>query len=166
MKTHTKTTLFNATIVSIGLFCATSFAAPEVSSLSDEYAAHNTKTSSASIDYSYAYPSITSEIFEKNSKLNIASFAQVSDKPFLGINVVDFSLLTPNKAQKKNSIFEFAAKFNDKLQQVLAFFSLSKSSNANQMLEEVTTERELGNIQINRNSNQHKLQENCSAAKV
>lgn len=56
------------------------------------------------------------------------SISTVSRKPLLGMQVADFANINSNKLQKKNTIFEFAAKFNDKLQQVLSFFDFSSAS--------------------------------------
>jgi len=76
----------------------------------------------------YAYPSITSEVFNQYNQIAIPSTSQISQQPWLGIKVTDYANLVPDKFAKKNSLFEFAAKFNDKLQQVLAYFDFLSPS--------------------------------------
>ena len=76
----------------------------------------------------YAYPSITSEVFNQYNQIAMQSTTQTSQQPSLGIKVTDFANLIPSKFTKKNSLFEFAAKFNDKLQQVLAYFDFSDTN--------------------------------------
>ncbi|MBA6341858.1 hypothetical protein H4J59_12760 [Colwellia sp. MB02u-10] len=73
----------------------------------------------------YAYPSITSEVFNQYNQIAMQSTNQTSQQPSLGIKVTDFANLVPSKFTQKNSLFEFTAKFNDKLQQVLAYFDFS-----------------------------------------
>ena len=76
----------------------------------------------------YAYPTITNEAFNQYNQSAIPLTTQVFRQPSLGIKVTDFANLVPHKFDKKNSIFEFAAKFNDKLQQILAYFDFSSTS--------------------------------------
>lgn len=86
------------------------------------------KSPSNNIVNHYAYPTITSEVFNQYNQSAMHLATQISQQPSLGIKVTDFANLTPHKFDKKNSIFEFAAKFNDKLQQVLAYFDFSSTS--------------------------------------
>lgn len=136
MNRSAKICLVSSIFVITGLCGSLSYAVPEVEIKSAQQVtliktssysiAMNSNTNS--ITYSYAYPSITSEIFAENKKIGIPSFSNISRQPMQGIQVTDFAHIAPNKFQKKNVIFEFAAKFNDKLQQILSIFEFSSAS--------------------------------------
>lgn len=129
MNRSTKVSLVGSIFVITGLCGSLSYAAQETDNTSkyfalnanNQYIAMNSTRDSRR----YAYPSITSKVFSGNKKTNIQSFANISRQPLQGVLVADFAHVTFNKFQKKNSIFEFAAKFNDKLQQILAIFDFS-----------------------------------------
>jgi len=135
MNSSTKISLVSSIFVITGLCGSLSYAAPEVESASERHvtSTHTStpniamNSSTSSITYSYAYPSITSEFFAKNKKASMPSFSNILREPLQGIQVADFAHLDPNRLQKKNAIFEFAAKFNDKLQQILAIFDFPSS---------------------------------------
>ena len=136
MNSSTKISLVSSIFVIAGLCGSLSYAAPEVESASELNIAEmraniqniSMNSSVNDITYSYAFPSITSEVFASNKKINIPSFSNISRQPLQGIQVADFARIDPNRLQKKNAIFEFAAKFNDKLQQILAVFDFSSSN--------------------------------------
>ena len=88
------------------------------------------KVSLPAIDESskFAYPAITSEVYNKYKNINVKQASQTSQQPMVGIKVADFSSIVPRKLENKNSFFEFAAKFNDKLQQVIAYFNFSSKA--------------------------------------
>lgn len=135
MNSSTKVSLVSSIFVITGLCGSLSYAAPEVESASElNIAAMRANIQNISmnssvndITYSYAYPSITSEVFASNKKISIPSFSNISRQPLQGIQVADFARIDPNRLQKKNAIFEFAAKFNDKLQQILAILDFPSS---------------------------------------
>lgn len=79
----------------------------------------------------FAYPAITSEIYNKYQKISLHSSFQPSNKPMKGIKVADFANVVPRNFDNKSSFFEFAAKFNDKLQQVIAYFNFSSKNAEN-----------------------------------
>ena len=120
-------------IGSFGLYCSATQAAPKVKNQANVVLIINklvseVKSPTNNRVNNYAYPSITSEVFNQYNQIVIQSTTQISQKPSLGIKVTDFANLVPDKFTKKNSLFEFAAKFNDKLQQVLAYFDFSSPS--------------------------------------
>jgi hypothetical protein len=133
MNRSTKVSLVSSIFVITGLCGSLSYAAPEVK---DKYEHHVTmadagnqrltmnNTSIKNITDSFAYPSITSEVFIENRKTAIQPLSNVLRRPLQGILVADFAHITPNRFQKKNAIFEFSAKFNDKLQQIIAIFDV------------------------------------------
>ncbi len=132
MKRPTKPNLVYAIFVIVGLFGTIAHAKPEINEKQQNIfttgsASSQMSSAATSASYSYAYPSLTSEVF-KNNSIHLPAFVKVSQQPLLGIQVADFANLVPNKFEKRNSIFEFAAKFNDKLQQVLAYFNFSSKS--------------------------------------
>jgi hypothetical protein len=75
--------------------------------------------------------------------------------------VADFALISPSKFRNHNSIFEFAVKFNDKLQQILSFFDFSSQSHI------TTTESNMNKkakkITLSHNSKNKSHTENCDA---
>jgi len=166
MNKSTKVGLVSSIFVITGLYGSLSYAAPEVESASERHAAStHTSTqniamnsSTSSITYSYAYPSITSEFFAKNKKASMPSFSSILREPLQGIQVADFAHLDPNRLQKKNAIFEFAAKFNDKLQQILAVFDFS-SSNAITSKESISQQSKKRKVHLKSNIG------NCIASK-
>lgn len=117
----------------LGLYCSATQAAPKVKNQAKVVLIINkvvseVKSPTNTHVNNYAYPSITSEVFNQYNQITIQSTSQISQQPSLGIKVTDFANLAPHKFAKKNSLFEFAAKFNDKLQQVLAYFDFSSTS--------------------------------------
>ena len=115
MALHTKARLVVSIFAIIGLYSAMVQAGPEVKEKPH---------------YTLIVKKIMTPI-NSNSN-NISIFSLSSQHPLLDVQVADFGSLVPNKFNKKNSIFEFATKFNDKLQQLLAYFDFSsKSSTSN-----------------------------------
>jgi len=110
-----------------------------------------------------AYPGVTSEVFNEYSNISRASFTPMPQQPLTGMQVTDFSLLAPNKFEKKNSIFEFAAKFNDKLQQMLAYFNFS-SPNASSQNKQISDKNLDRKIHLITKANK-KLTSNCKFRK-
>lgn len=135
MKRTAKTKLVAACLVIVGLFTSVAFTSvvnaksalkeKPSSALTLENFKINVTSPDINLARNYAYPSITSEVF---NKFNSATFYQTPVRPLQGIQVVGFTNLIPHKYEKKNSIFEFAAKFNDKLQQFLAYFGFSSKT--------------------------------------
>ena len=131
-----KPNLSSAILLVIGLFglnCSTTQAEPKVTDQANVVLIINkvvseVKSPTKTLVNNYAYPSITSEAFNQYNQIAMQSTTQTSQQPSLGIKVTDFANLVPSKFTKKNSLFEFAAKFNDKLQQVLAYFDFSSTS--------------------------------------
>ena len=131
-----KPNLSSAILLVIGLFglnCSTTQAEPKVTDQANVVLIINkvvseVKSPTKTLVNNYAYPSITSEAFNQYNQIAMQSTTQTSKQPSLGIKVTDFANLVPSKFTKKNSLFEFAAKFNDKLQQVLAYFDFSSTS--------------------------------------
>lgn len=95
-----------------------SYSQQNINALSDTYVRTN----------NYAYPSITSDLFEKYRPFNKPALPQMPKQLLPGIQVAEFSLFSVNKIEKKNSFFEFAAKFNDTLQQIIAYFNFSSKN--------------------------------------
>lgn len=131
----TKPNLSSAILLMIGLFGLYSSATQAEPKVKDQdnvvliinKVVSEVKSSTNNLVNNYDYPSITSEVFNQYNQIAMQSTSQISQQPSLGIKVTDFANLVPNKFAKKNSLFEFAAKFNDKLQQVLAYFDFSFS---------------------------------------
>jgi hypothetical protein len=132
----TKPNLSSAILLAIGsfgLYCSATLAEPKVKDQAKVFLIINKVVSEVKsptnthVNY-YAYPSITSELFNQYNQIAMQSTTQTSQQPSLGIKVTDFANLVPSKFTKKNSLFEFAAKFNDKLQQILAYFDFSSNS--------------------------------------
>jgi hypothetical protein len=131
MNRTTKVGLVSAIFVITGLFGSLSYAAPEVNNdtiysviVKQNIAMNNNPNN---IAHNYAFSRITNKTFAEFKKANLPSFSSASRQPLQGIQVIDFAHIVPNTLQKKNTIFEFAAKFNDKLQQILAIFDFSSS---------------------------------------
>jgi len=171
MKRPTKPNLVCSIFVIVGLFGTIAHAKPEMNekqqnTFTADSAASQMSSTATSASYSYAYPSLTSEAFTNNS-IRLPSFVKVSQQPLLGIQVADFSNLVPNKFEKRNSIFEFAAKFNDKLQQVLAYFNFSSKSTPrnNEAINAKKTNREIHlSAQIKAEKKPRSLMDDCSAS--
>jgi hypothetical protein len=129
----TKPNLSSAILLVIGLFglyCSAIQAEPKVKDQAKVFLIINkvvseVKSPTNTHVNNYAYPSITSEVF---NQIAMQSTTQTSQQPSLGIKVTDLVNLVPSKFTKTNSLFEFAAKFNDKLQQILAYFGFSSPS--------------------------------------
>ncbi|WP_085298172.1 hypothetical protein [Cognaticolwellia mytili] len=126
-----KVSLVSAICVITGLFGSLSYAAPEVNNdtIYSIVVKQNTAMNSNAnnIAHNYAFSRITNKTFGAFKKANLPSFPSTMRQPLQGIQVVDFAHIVPNTLQKKNTIFEFAAKFNDKLQQILAIFDFSST---------------------------------------
>ncbi len=131
MNSSTKVSLVSAIFVITGLSGSLSYAAPEVSKntvYSIVVKQNIAMDSNANhITHNYAFSRITDKTFVAFKKANLPSFSGTSRQPLQGIQVTDFAHIAPNRLQKKNTIFEFAAKFNDKLQQILAIFEFSSA---------------------------------------
>jgi len=133
MTKHTKANLVGSIFVIIGLYGTIAHAKPEIKEKSQQAFAINNismqaNSSLLSISYRNAYPSITSEIFKENNKISKTQLIQLPQQLLLGMQVVDFAHLVPNKFEKKNTIFEFATKFNDALQKILVYVGFSSTS--------------------------------------
>lgn len=111
----------------------------------------------------YAYPSIISEAFKKHHNTHVQSLTQISRQPLHGIQVTYFANLVPDKFDNKNSIFEFAAKFNDKLQQLLAYFDFSSTDSKDENISEKDSNKKVSLMAIN--DNKH-LKNDCSVSKI
>ena len=109
-----------------GLYCSATQAEPKAKDQAKVVS--EVKSPTNNLVNNYAYPSVTSEVFNQYNQIAMPSTTQISQQPSLGIKVTDFANLVPHKFAKINSLFEFAAKFNDKLQQILTYFDFSSSS--------------------------------------
>ena len=115
------------------LYCSTAYAEKRIKQKLNANLAKDTvilKVSMSTIDTTskFAYPAITSEIYNKYHKTVDNSSLLSAQQPMKGIKVADFANIVPRKFDNKNSFFEFAAKFNDKLQQVIAYFNFSSKN--------------------------------------
>lgn len=169
MTRQTKAHLIGAIFVTVGLYCSTINAETEMKEKPQvAFTINNVlstmKSPAINIANNYAYPSITSEIFNKYNQSTTRSFTQVSQQPMLGIKVADFVNIVPRKFDSKNSIFEFAAKFNDKLQQVLAFFDFSSTSTKKKN-ENISEEDQKRTVSVIAKHDKRLLKTNCSAIK-
>lgn len=166
---HTKAHLGGAIFVTVSLYCSTINAETEMKEKPQlAFKINNVlstmKSPAINMANNYAYPSITSEIFNKYNQSTTHYVTQVSQQPMLGIKVADFANLVPRKFDNKNSIFEFAAKFNDKLQQVLAFFDFSSTSTKNKD-ENISEENQKRKVSVIAKHDKRLLKTNCSAIK-
>lgn len=162
MNRPAKISLVSSIFVITGLCGSLSQAAPEVKDKPEQYAATTVASQSIakSVSYSYTYPSITSEIFSESKSLSLPRLSANSRQPMQGIQVADFAHIAPNKFKKKNAIFEFAAKFNDKLQQILAIFDFSSAqataskelTNSNSQKRKVHLTSSIGNCIVNKSN--------------
>ena len=112
----------------------------------------------------YAYPSITSDLFEKYRPFNKPALPTMPKQLLPGIQVAEFSLFTANKIEKKNSFFEFAAKFNDTLQQIIAYFNFS-SKNTKSSKQQIREKND--HLKVNfvvKNTHTHEAK--CSSNKI
>jgi len=169
MTRHTKVNLVGSIFLIAGLYCSIAYAAPEVKEKSHHsFAITSTEmqvsSTANSISYSYAYPSITSEIFKETNKTHTPKLIQLYQQPLLGIQVVDFAHLVPNKFEKKNTIFEFAAKFNDALQKMLTYVGFSSTS-ATPNNETIGEKNQHKKISLIAKHEKHSLKTNCTANK-
>lgn len=135
MAKHAKKNLVGSIFVILGLYCSVVHADPEITDKQQHFFTVFIDNGTVKINSSannlaerYVSSHIVSEVLLTN-RLNISVYTQRSQKPLLDVQTTDFSILSPKKFKKKNSIFEFAAKFNDKLQQILAYFDFSSSDN-------------------------------------
>ncbi|SEK51158.1 hypothetical protein SAMN05216262_101537 [Colwellia chukchiensis] len=128
MNKQIKITLSITLLSTLGLYNSNILAAPHtINNALASISAYQLVPKVPSLAGNSAYPSLTSEVFISYPSQGFISLPKAPVKPLAGIEVVDFAIITPNGIQKKNSIFEFAAKFNDTLQQILAFFDLSSA---------------------------------------
>jgi hypothetical protein len=128
-----KASLVGATFLITGLCGSLSYATSDIKHQSNAYKqdlamVDNTINNNAS--NSYTFSRSASKVFTTKEQIGIPSFSNIARKPLQGIQIADFAHITPNGLQKKNSIFEFAAKFNDKLQQILAIFDFSSAKSS------------------------------------
>ena len=139
------------------LYCSTAYAEKRTkqklhSNLTKDIVVFTIQSSAIDDINNFSYPTITSEIFTQYHQSNAVSANQHSQQPMQGIKVADFSSLVPRKFDKKNSFFEFAAKFNDKLQQVIAYFNFSsKSAKSKENINEKVDKRKVNFIVKNIN---------------
>lgn len=117
MKKPAKIRLLSAIFLVPGLIGSLCYAEPD--SITSQSSSNSAQLSSA-----YSDSSATNTYLQTSL---ISRVASRSIQPMPGIQVADFALLDPPANVNKNSIFEFAAQFNDKLQQILAFFSFPSS---------------------------------------
>jgi|TARA_B110000211_G_scaffold48718_1_gene52913 hypothetical protein len=169
----TKLNLVGSIFVILGLLSSIAHANTEVKTKAQyafviHSAVNHISVMAKNINVSYSPTSVNGKIFNESNKLNQHLFSQHSKKPLLGIQVTDFTNLVPNKFEKKNSFFEFAAKFNDKLQQLLAYFDFSAKSTARDN-EAINTEQAKRKIHLsNQNSIlqlQLPLKQDCNTRK-
>lgn len=135
MAIHAKRNLVGSIFVILGLYCSVVHAGPEITEKPQHFFTVSIDNVTVQINSAannlaghYVSSHTVSEVLLTN-RLNISVYTQTSQKPSLDVQVADFSILSPKKFKKKNSIFEFAAKFNDRLQQILAYFDFSSSDN-------------------------------------
>ncbi|MGB1262656.1 MAG: hypothetical protein ACPG52_07100 [Cognaticolwellia sp.] len=147
MTRHSKTNLVSSIVVFSALFAAAAFAAPQVKEQPQ---------------YSFVVKKIVSPVKPQASSL--VSSDQLPRQPLPGIKVADFAHILPSKFEKKNSFFEFAAKFNDKLQQVLAYFDFSSKS-VSRNAESLNQQQSSRKILLSAKHNSTNLTANCSASK-
>ena len=115
------------------LYCSTAYAEKRMkktlnASLTKDIVTFELSLSDIDETSKFAYPAITNEIYNNYQKMGLNSSFQPSNKPMKGIKVADFANIVPRNFDKKNTFFEFAAKFNDKLQQVIAYFNFSSKN--------------------------------------
>ena len=162
---HTKAKLVGSIFVIVGLYGSIAHARSAVKeqyafAISDIKIQVNTALNSAA--NSHTQPNITLAVFKEKNNLNTVTFSTVSRQPLPGIQVADFANLVPNKYKQQNSIFEFAAKFNDKLQRILAYFDFSSSSSSNEAMNE---KKQNKNINLMAKSNKKPLKSDCITSK-
>tara|TARA_R110000737_G_scaffold67867_4_gene95930 strand:- start:2481 stop:2984 length:504 start_codon:yes stop_codon:yes gene_type:complete len=164
---HTKANLVGSIFVIVGLYGSIAHATSVVKeqhafAISDIEIQLNSALNSTS--NSYAQPNITFAVFNAPN-LNKVRFSKVSQQPLPGIQVADFANLVPNKFKKQNSVFEFAAKFNDKLQQILAYFDFS-SANSNSSNEHISEKKQDKKINFIAKNNKKQLKSLCHTSKT
>ncbi|MBA6389556.1 hypothetical protein H4J38_02060 [Colwellia sp. BRX10-3] len=165
---QTKPNFVGSIFVIVGLYCSAIQAEvkdkPQCTSTVNNVVI-NLELTAKHIANNYAYPSITSEAFQKHHNTHVQSLTQMSRQPLHGIQVADFVNLVPRKFDNKNSIFEFAAKFNDKLQQVLAYFDFSSTGtdSKDENISEKDSNKKVSLIAINDNKY---LKNDCSVSKI
>ena len=147
MTRHTKTNLVSSIVIFSSLFGAVAFAAPQVKEQPQ---------------YTFVVKKIVSPVKPQASTL--VSIAQLPRQPLRGIQVADFAHIVPSKFEKKNSIFEFAAKFNDKLQQLLAYFDFSSKS-VSRNAESLNQQQSSRKILLSAKHSSTNLTSNCTASK-
>lgn len=151
--------------VILGLYGTAVQARPEVKTSAEKtFTQDNLVITMTSAKYSLenhtAYPSITSELFKDYGEISPPSSSQKSRQPLPGIKVADFALFSPQNFQQKNSIFEFAAKFNDTLQQILAYFDFTSASTSNKK-QQIDENKQQRKIQLIVNHNKSPITDNC-----
>ena len=157
MNRPTKLNLVGSIFVILGLLSSIAHANAEVKT-KPQYAfviynaVSQISVMAKSINVSYNSTSLNDKVFNEKNKLSQHSYTPISRQPLLGMHVVDFTNLVPNKFEKKNSFFEFAAKFNDKLQQILAYFDFSAKSTARNS-ESINAKQAKRKIHLNNQNN-------------
>lgn len=148
----------------LGLYGSVVKAAPEVSNLPLNETSVNhltiTLSTASTLTNHYDYPSLTNDFFNQTSRVSAVTWTNSSRQPLRGIQIAEFSHLTPNKYPKSHSFFEFAAKFNDKLQQILAYFDFSSKS-TNNTEENINNEQAEQEISISNQASQNYASSNC-----
>ncbi len=169
MTRKTKTNLVGSIFVVAGLYVSAVQATPSIKvqhQLTYIYSQQNINTLSNTYDRTsnYAYPSITSDLFEKYRPFNKPALPNMPKQLLPGIQVAEFSLFATNKIEKNNSFFEFAAKFNDTLQQIIAYFNFS-SSNTKSSKQQMSDKND--NLKVNFMAKQtHSHVAKCSGNKI
>jgi hypothetical protein len=157
----------SAMFVILGLYGTAAQAGPEIKTSAEQAFTQKslviTMTSAKnSLANHTAYPSITSELFKDYGEVSLPSASQRPRQPLPGIKVTDFALFSPQNLQQKNSIFEFAAKFNDTLQQILAYFDFTSASTGNKK-KQIDENKQQRKIQLIVNHNKSPITDNCQA---
>ncbi|ARD43699.1 hypothetical protein [Colwellia sp. PAMC 21821] len=169
MTRQVKPHLLSSIIVIVGLYCSTIQAETDVkANVQLAFTKSNViikmKSPTIKVTNNYAYPSITSEVFNVYHQKASRSFPQESRQPLPGIKVAEFSNLVPRKFDSNNSIFVFAAKFNDKLQQILAYFDFSAASTKSKD-ENISETDKKSKASLIVNNNKKTSKPNCSHIK-
>lgn len=164
---HTKANLVGSIIVIVGLYgsivhAASAIKEPHAFAKSDIEIALNSALNN--VANNYVQPNITLAVFSKNNNINISRFSATLRQPLPGIQVADFATLVPNNFKKKSSVFEFAAMFNDKLQQILSYFDFSSSSDSSSD-KHISEKKQNKSINLMAKVNKKTLEPRCNTSK-
>ena len=169
MTRQTKPYFLGSTFVIVSLYCSTIQAETKVKAnaqlaFTRDIVVIKLKSPAINMTNNYAYPSITSEVFNVYHQKNSHRLTQKSPQPLLGIEVADFVNIVPRKFDNKNSIFEFAAKFNDKLQQILTYFDFSSTSTKSKV-ENISEKDQKSKVSLIVKHDNKSIKSNCSKIK-